>query len=225
MIPITINKEIYDACPHFISVQLQCKVSNTKYNPLLWQEIEMFIKHFQNNNIINDIKNNIAIQATRNTYKILGKDPNRYRPSGEALRRRILRGFKLYKINTLVDAINLISLKTGYSIGGFDADLIDGPLELGVGIKDEKFEAIGRGFLNIEGLPVYRDNVGGIGTPTSDEERTKIGLDTKTLLLLLNAYSGEEKLEDAITYSKDILSKYAKAENLKITKHNSSFVL
>ena len=136
--------------------------------------------------------------------------------SGKALRRRILKGNELYKINTLVDAINLISLKTGYSIGGFDANLIEGDLELGVGQKDEQFEAIARGFLNIEGLPVYRDSIGGIGTPTSDEERTKIGLETNNLLMLLNAYSGREGLEEAVDYARYVLVEYVGAKNMVV---------
>ena len=218
MIPIYISNAIYDACPEFISVQFECDVINSDYNKLLWLEIESFINEFRKHNKIKDINKFAPILATRNTYKKLGKEPNRYRPSGEALRRRILKSVELYKINTLVDAVNLISLKTGYSIGGFDASLIQGSLELGVGQKDEKFEAIGRGFLNIEFLPVYRDSVGGIGTPTSDEERTKININTNKFLMLLNAYSGNEGLDDAIEYSKNILEKYANATNMKIRK-------
>ena len=218
MIPIYISNLIYDACPQFISVQFECDVINSDYNKLLWLEIESFINEFRKHNKIKDINKFAPILATRNTYKKLGKEPNRYRPSGEALRRRILKSVDLYKINTLVDAVNLISLKTGHSIGGFDASLIQGSLELGVGQKDEKFEAIGRGFLNIEFLPVYRDSVGGIGTPTSDEERTKINNNTNKFLMLLNAYSGSEGLDDAIEYSKNILKKYANATNIKIRK-------
>ena len=216
MISISISNLIYEACPHFISVQMECNVKNSEFNPGLWDEIETFTTDFYKNNKVSDINKFFPILATRNTYKKLGKDPNRYRPAGEALRRRILKGNELYKINTLVDAINLISLKTGYSIGGFDANLIQGDLELGVGQKNERFEAIARGFLNIEGLPIYRDSVGGIGTPTSDEERTKIGLDTNRLLMLLNAYSGKEGLDEAVEYAKHVLKEYVGAENMVV---------
>ena len=216
MISISISNLIHNVCPQFVSVQFECTVQNSSYNESLWHEIESFILNFQKNNKVKDINKFPPILATRNTYKKLGKDPNRYRPSSEALRRRILKGVELYKINTLVDAINLISLKTGYSIGGFDANLIQGDLELGVGQKDEPFEAIARGFLNIEGLPVYRDSIGGIGTPTSDEERTKISLNTNKLLMLLNAYSGKEGLEEAIEYSKYVLEKYVGTEDIKV---------
>ena len=216
MISISISNLIYDACPHFISVQFECEVKNSEFNPILWLEIEAFTTDFLKKHKVSDINKFAPILATRNIYKKLGKDPNRYRPAGEALRRRILKGNELYKINTLVDAINLISLKTGYSIGGFDANLVQGDLELGVGQKDEKFEAIARGFLNIEGLPIYRDSVGGIGTPTSDEVRTKIGLETYKLLMLINAYSGKEGLDEAVVYAKDVLRKFVGAENIEV---------
>lgn len=218
MIPISINKHIYNACPQFISVQFECDVTNSDYNEELWREIDLFINDFRKNNQIKNINKHPPILATRNTYKKLGKEPNRYRPAGEALRRRILNNVDLYKINTLVDAVNLISLKTGHSVGGFDAQLIQGSLELGVGQKDEKFEAIGRGLLNIEHLPVYRDSIGGIGTPTSDEERTKININTNKFLMLLNAYSGNEGLDEAVEYSKSVLEKYVKAINMKVRK-------
>ena len=47
-----------------------------------------------------------------------------------------------------------------------------GSLVLGGGREGEIYHGIGRGELNIAGLPVYRDAVGGIGTPTSYEERS-----------------------------------------------------
>ena len=146
---------------------------------------------------------------------VWGKDPNRYRPSAEALRRRILRGLPLYKIDTLVDIVNLVSIRSGYSIGGFDADKIVGGLELGVGKEGEIYHGIGRGELNIAGLPVYRDGVAGVGTPTSDEERTKIEMSTTSLLMILNGYSGKEGLLEAGGYSVDLLKRYVSAVNVE----------
>ncbi|NLO69788.1 MAG: hypothetical protein GX102_02315 [Porphyromonadaceae bacterium] len=205
MINISVSPEIYNICPVFAFSAIQCEVKNTPYNEELWQEITAFSEKFTSETKLNQINKLPNILETRNTYKKLGKDPNRYRPSAEALLRRIVRGIPLYQIDTIVDLINLVSMKTGYSIGGFDADLIDGDLILGVGKAGEKFEAIGRGLLNIEGLPVYRDNIGGIGTPTSDEERTKISLDTTNLLMIINGYSGKDGLEEATEYAKRLL--------------------
>ncbi|HOG06272.1 MAG: B3/4 domain-containing protein [Paludibacter sp.] len=209
MINISISDEILAACPEFAFSAIQCKVKNTPYNAELWQEITDFSEKFAAKTPLSKINKLPNIIETREAYKKLGKDPNRYRPSAEALCRRIVRGIPLYQISTVVDLINLVSMKYGYSIGGFDADKIEGDLILGVGKTDEKFEAIGRGLLNIEGLPVYRDNIGGIGTPTSDEERTKISLETTNLLMLINGYSGKNGLAEVTEYAKKLTEKFA----------------
>ena len=80
-----------------------------------------------------DIRNIPAIADTRIAYKALGKDPARYRPSAEALSRRAVQGKGLYQVSNVVDLLNLVSLRSGFSIGGWDADRIEGPAVLGVG--------------------------------------------------------------------------------------------
>ncbi len=202
-------------CPNLTIGAIECDVENSKFCQNLWDDIKVVCDIIQKTKI-EDVKKNINIAATRTAYKATGKDPNRYRPSAESLRRRIIRGLGLYKISTLVDLINLVSLKTGFSIGGFNAEAIKGDLILTIGEKDDVFYGIGRGKLNIEGLPVYKDSIGGIGTPTSDEERTKINDDTSKLLMLINGYSGKEYLPDSIEYSLDLLTKYANATNINV---------
>jgi len=127
-----------------------------------------------------------------------------------------VKGESLYRISTIVDCINLISVKTGYSIGGFDRDSIIGnSLELGIGQAGEEFYAIGRGLLNIEGLPVYRDEKGPIGTPTSDHERTKISLNTHHLVLIVNGFDGSiTSVQQTLDFSRELLLKYTNASNI-----------
>lgn len=213
---ISVSEQIYQACPRLHLGIISCDVVNTSSHGALWEEIAAKEESLRLSMRMEEIARRIPIYETRQAYKKLGKDPNRYRPSAEALCRRILKGYPLYKIDTLVDLINLVSIHTGYSIGGFDAGKIKGDLILGVGQADELFNGIGRGPLNIEGLPVYRDEQGGIGTPTSDEERTKIDLSTTKLLMIINGYSGEEGLMEAVAYAKDLLEKYATARNIQI---------
>ena len=216
MTNISISEEIATACPDLHVLALSCDVCNSEPDERLWQEIADEEKAVRETVKLEQINKWLPIQATRQAYKRLGKDPNRYRPSSEALRRRILRELPLYKVDTLVDLINLVSIRSGYSIGGVDVDKIaGGSLVLGVGREGEIYHGIGRGELNIAGLPVYRDAVGGIGTPTSDEERTKIGLDTTHLLMIINGYSGLEGLEAAGKYAVGLLSKYVSAINME----------
>lgn len=214
---ITVSKEIKEACPGFAGVAVYAAVKNTAFSEGLWEEINTFTKELTSTTQMEDIKLQPAIAATREAYKRCGKDPGRYRPSAEALRRRLMRGIPLYQIDTLVDLINLVSLRTGYSIGGFDADKIKGTaLELGIGKAVEPFEGIGKGILNIEGLPVYRDEIGGIGTPTSDNERTKMSLETAHILAIINGYSGKDGLKEAAEMTQELLRKYAESDGGQI---------
>ena len=215
---ISVSNELKSRCPEFKGAAVEAWVTNTPYNEGLWQEINSFTEELRAESDMDACKEQYAIAATRIAYRRCGKDPSRYRPSAEALRRRLLRGMQLYQIDTLVDIINLVSLRSGFSIGGFDADKIQGKqLVLGIGREGEPYEGIGRGVLNIEGLPVYRDAIGGIGTPTSDHERTKMDLGTIHLLAIINGYSGEQGLKEAAEFTLDLLRKYASMTEGNVT--------
>ena len=190
---VVVSQEIERVCPGFVGACVEADVVNTPYSEGLWEEIRQLCEQYKSTLTTESLKEMPSIAATRRVYKACGKDPSRYRPASEALIRRVLQGKELYQIDTLVDLINLASIRYGYSIGGFDASKFVGDtLTLGIGRAGEPYEGIGRGMLNIEGLPVYRDAEGGVGTPTSDNERTKITLETRRLVVLINGYDGNE---------------------------------
>lgn len=217
ILDIRVSDELKSAWPQFKGAAVFAEVKNTAYNEELWKRIESFTELYRSRYTVDSIKEMPAIQATRQAYKKCGKDPSRYRPSSEALCRRILRGLSLYQIDTLVDLINLASINSGHSIGGFDLDKIQGDsLVLGIGKAGEPYEGIGRGTLNIEGMPIYRDAVGGVGTPTSDNERTKLSLDTTHLLAIMNAYSGNDGLEESVNFMIGLLKEFAEAKDVRL---------
>lgn len=190
---------------------IEGEVRNSEHNSELWKEIQNITMQVRESLTFDAIKDQSAVSATRKMYSACGKDPSRYRPSAEALMRRIVKGQDLYQINTLVDLINLVSLTTGYSIGGFDVSYIEGPVEAGLGRHDEIFHAIGRGLLNIGNLPVLRDTKGPIGSPTSDEERTSIRIGTSHLLMTVYAFEGPDDLTATIDFATDLLIRHAGA--------------
>ena len=211
---IIVSQEIENVCPGFVGAAVEAKVKNTPYSEPLWQEIHAMGEKYRASLTTETLKQLSGIEATRRVYRACGKDPSRYRPASEALIRRMLQGKELYQIDTLVDLINLASIAYGYSIGGFDADKFVGDtLTLGIGREGEPYEGIGRGMLNIAGLPVYRDAVGGVGTPTSDNERTKIDLHTTHLLVLINGYDGrEQQVRANAEYILSLAEKYCEAQ-------------
>jgi putative B3/4 domain protein len=220
MLTISVSSEFSERVPQFRGAFLEATVQNSATSPKLWAEIEASCEKLQADFTTETIKSRSSIAATRAAYKACGKDPSRYRPASEQLSRRVLQGKGLYSVDTLVDLGNLVSIFSGYPTGLLDADKIVGKsVELGIGRADEPYEGIGRGRLNIEGLPVYRDAVGAIASPTSDSTRTMLSPTTQRLLFIINAYDGDEQLlQESIDLALDLLQRYAHADEARIVK-------
>ena len=216
---IIVSQEIKSVCPSFIGAAVEARVVNSEYCKELWDEIHALEDRFRQELTTDSLKELTSIAATRRVYKACGKDPSRYRPASEQLIRRMLQGKELYQIDTLVDLVNLASIAYGYSIGGFDADKFVGDtLTLGIGREGEPYEGIGRGMLNIAGLPVYRAAQGGVGTPTSDNERTKMTIETTHLVVLINGYDGnEQRVTENARFIQGLLKKYCRSDGGTIT--------
>ena len=216
---IIVSDEIASVCPEFVGAAVEARVKNTSFCQELWDEIRLLENRFRETLTTESLKDMPSIAATRRVYKACGKDPSRYRPASEQLIRRMLQGKELYQIDTLVDLVNLASIAYGYSIGGFDADRFVGDtLTLGIGREGEPYEGIGRGPLNIAGLPVYRDAQGGVGTPTSDNERTKMTMETTHLVVLVNGYDGNrERVMENAQYLKQLIERFASGSDCSIT--------
>jgi DNA/RNA-binding domain of Phe-tRNA-synthetase-like protein len=126
----------------------------------------------------------------RTLYKALGIDPTKTRPSNEALLRRALKGETLYRINTVVDALNLVSLREQLPFGLYDLDRVKPPVVLRRGKAGESYEGIRKGFVNVEARPVLVDVEGPFGNPTSDSARTMITLEARNALVVAYAPAG-----------------------------------
>ncbi|MGM9869228.1 MAG: B3/4 domain-containing protein [Sodaliphilus sp.] len=216
MIKVEIDKRILDACPQLQIGLIEADVRNSDTPEELWAEIEMEAERIKATYQLLEINQRPAVASTRRLYKALGKAPGRYRVASEALCRRIIKGLGLYRLTTLIDVVNLVSIKSGYPISGLDFDKIEGDtLCLGVGEAEEKYCGIGRGPLNIENMPVYRDAIGGIATPTSDEERTKFTPETKKVQININGFGPETDMVETLQWMVQLLEKYAFATNIE----------
>jgi DNA/RNA-binding domain of Phe-tRNA-synthetase-like protein len=144
----------------------------------------------------------------RTLYKALGIDPTKTRPSNEALLRRALKGETLYRNNTLVDALNLVSLRAQLPFGLYDLDRVKPPVVLRKGAAGEGYEGIRKGFVNVEARPVLVDAEGPFGNPTSDSARTMITLATRTALVVAYAPAGYARLNDVLDTTAETLVRF-----------------
>jgi DNA/RNA-binding domain of Phe-tRNA-synthetase-like protein len=195
---------------------IRCNVKLQQTNIELWTQVEQKVVQLSGQLQIDEISQLPAISASRKAYKTCGKDPARYRLSAEALLRRVVNRGEIYQINNVVDVLNLVSISTGFSIGGYDYDKIEGDVVFGIGQPAEPYSGIGRGELNIDGMPVFRDETGAFGTPTSDSERTSVTLETKRFLMIIIDYAATPLLYEATSLAKDLLVQFAGATNFEI---------
>jgi DNA/RNA-binding domain of Phe-tRNA-synthetase-like protein len=161
-----------------------------------------------------------VVADVRQAFRALGKDPSRYRPSSEALLRRVAQGKGLFNVNNLVDTNNLISLTSRFPAGAYDLARLDGAFETGIDLRvgrdGETYEAIARGPFNLANLPVLCDRSGPFGSPTSDSARTMVTADCRETLLVLYAFGEapglDEGLDAALDAAEGALGHYCDGE-------------
>jgi DNA/RNA-binding domain of Phe-tRNA-synthetase-like protein len=131
-----------------------------------------------------------AVQAVRGMFRGWGVDPARYRPSSEALLRRVVQGKGLYHISNVVDINNLDSIESGWSYGCYDRAALHAPIVFRGGTRGEAYEGIGKQTWHLEGRPVLADAAGPFGSPISDSTRTMITEAAQELLMVVFAPAG-----------------------------------
>jgi DNA/RNA-binding domain of Phe-tRNA-synthetase-like protein len=216
MIPVSVSEELKTRVPELTLSCIECDVEVQNENMELRAEMDKKSGELASSLRVEDISRLPAIAASRRGYKACGKDPARYRLSAEALLRRVVQGKGLYNVNNVVDLLNLVSVSTGFSIGGYDANKIKGEAVFGIGRENEPYTGIGRGELNIESLPVFRDGLGAFGTPTSDSVRTSVTAGSQRFLMIIVDFGALPELEKATELAVTLLKKYAHAGNFEI---------
>ena len=140
------------------------------------------------------------VRAVRAMFREWGMDPSKYRPSSEALLRRVVQGKGLYRVSNVVDIGNLGSIETGWPFGCYDRSRIQQPIEFRHGISGESYEGIGKQTWHLDGRPLLADSQGPFGSPISDSTRTMITESAQDILIVLYVPAGaaDASLEVAI---------------------------
>jgi len=209
MIDIKISDKLKEKCPQLSIGCIEATVVVEEGGEELWKAINKVCEEIQGKYSQEDVLKIKNIDSSRKAYKALGKDPSRYRLSSESLVKRIVKGNGLYKVNNVVDVNNLISLKSCYSVGTYDLDKIVSTIEFTVGKEGESYEGIGRGPINLENLPVFRDKEGYFGSSTSDSTRAMITESTKHILMNIISFNGDEELKEYMDEAVNLLGAYA----------------
>ncbi|MEW5997043.1 MAG: phenylalanine--tRNA ligase beta subunit-related protein [Candidatus Micrarchaeota archaeon] len=132
------------------------------------------------------ISGDSVIQGIRTLFSSVGLDPTKERPSGEALMRRVVGGSGIYRVNSVVDINNVVSLQTGCPCGVYDIGKIEGEtVTVSIGSPGQTYAGIGGKPMNAENRIVTIDSNSIFGGPTADSGRTCITLETSEVLMLI----------------------------------------
>jgi DNA/RNA-binding domain of Phe-tRNA-synthetase-like protein len=130
------------------------------------------------------------VRDVRAMFREWGMDPSKYRPSSEALLRRVVQGKGLYRVSNIVDIGNLGSIETGWPFGCYDRSQIQQPIEFRHGVSGESYEGIGKQTWHLDGRPLLADSQGPFGSPISDSTRSMITESAKDILIVLYVPAG-----------------------------------
>lgn len=132
-----------------------------------------------------------VVAAVRKRFREAGCDPTRYRPSSEALLRRLLKEEELPRIHPRVDVNNFLSVRLMVPCCVLAEGSFAPPLTLRAGAEDEAMESL-RGPFSLAGKPLLEDSQGPFGTPITDGVRVKVQPETTAVWLV--AYLPQELL-------------------------------
>jgi DNA/RNA-binding domain of Phe-tRNA-synthetase-like protein len=132
-----------------------------------------------------------TVAVLRRLFRAAGCDPTRYRPSSEALLRRLLKGAEMPAIHPLVDLNNCLSAELAVPCCVMAEGSFEPPYVLRAGQAGESYDSL-RGPFNLEGKPLLVDALGPCDAPITGSQRVKVT--AETLQATLVAYLPAEVL-------------------------------
>lgn len=126
-----------------------------------------------------------AINEWRKLFKTVGTDPNRYRPSNEALYRRVQKQQYIHTVNSAVDMNNFLSLQYQIPLGIYDVSMLDGNVAIKLGVEQDSYVAINEREVSLTNKILSADQLGPFGSPYVDSKKTAVTTNTTEALHLI----------------------------------------
>lgn len=156
-------------------------------NEALAHEMDAVCEEIRRTFTLEALADSMPIRSVREMFRSWGLDPSKYRPSSEALLRRVVQGKGLYRVSTVVDIGTLGSIETGWPYGCYDRAKLAPPITLRHGVPGEMYEGIGKRAWHLEGRPVLADSHGPFGSPISDSTRSMVTESARDILAVIYA--------------------------------------
>ncbi|RNB87602.1 hypothetical protein EDM59_09910 [Brevibacillus nitrificans] len=152
---------------------------------MLQGRINYFVEGLRLEHDVSKLTEIEGIREWRAAFKQAGMDPSRYRPSSEALLRRLLQGNAFFWINSAVDINNFFSVHHALPFGIYDQDQLVGDVVFRIGRADDIYEGLNGREVNMEGKLLLADENGAFGSPIVDSKRTSVTENSRNLMQVI----------------------------------------
>ncbi|MEC2132952.1 B3/B4 domain-containing protein [Brevibacillus centrosporus] len=152
---------------------------------MLQGRINYFVEGLRLEHDVSKLTEIEGIREWRAAFKQAGIDPSRYRPSSEALLRRLLQGNAFFWINSAVDINNFFSVHHALPFGIYDQDQLVGDVVFRIGRADDIYEGLNGREVNMEGKLLLADENGAFGSPIVDSKRTSVTESSRNLMQVI----------------------------------------
>lgn len=209
---IKISEEVRSLVPTCVLGVIRYEALIEKSSNELTEYFDSVMDKIGSEHVTKDIADMPHIRPTRAAYKALGKDPHSYRGAAEQMLRRVILKKGLYHVNNAVDINNIISVKSGYSIGSYDVSAIEGDAVLCRAPEGTHYKGIGKDDYeyNVEFLPAFFDDIGCFGNPSSDSQRTMLKNGKREVVFVFYAFDGKDGLDYWMDETERLFKEYCK---------------
>jgi DNA/RNA-binding domain of Phe-tRNA-synthetase-like protein len=168
--------------PSIFQIDERIKIGINHYTKFVVSESPQMLKgrmHLYQEHLFFDLQDKEltdypGIKEWRALWKKFGADPGRYRPSMEAMMRRIRNQKYLQPLNSGVDLNTFFSLQYEIPVGLYDVSQIEGDSHIRLGDTETSYTGINGRDNTLSGILCIEDTVGPFGSPFVDSIRTVV---------------------------------------------------
>jgi DNA/RNA-binding domain of Phe-tRNA-synthetase-like protein len=186
MLDLSISYQLKDAVTDFkVGAIYYQSIVIGDLPPLIGDRLPLFYENIQLSLQDQPISEIDGVKEWRNTFKKVGTDPSRYRPSQEALLRKIKKDGAPHYVHSAVDLINFFSVQHGIPMGIYDTARLNVPIQITIGTDKDSYEGLNGRTMHMSGKIVSVDNTGAFGSPIVDSRRSCVTEQTTDALQII----------------------------------------
>lgn len=172
---LSLDPTVHDRIPNFTLGFIQYTDVTISDSPKMLQgRINLLVETLRLDHAVSEINQIEGVACWRQAFKQLGIDPSRYRPSSEALIRRLLQGNPFHWVNSAVDVNNFLSVTHALPYGIYDQSKINGSILCRIGLESDHYYGINGREVQMEKKLLLADQLGAFGSPIVDSTRTMV---------------------------------------------------